>query len=191
MGFEPSKGEPDIWMRQNGDAYEYIGVYVDDLAIIAKDPREIVDVLEWKYKFKLKGTGPISFHLGMGFFHDEEGVLCLSPKHYIKWMISTYVTLFGVKTSVSEMLPSDAPKPLGKCVTLTHYYDANLFHDIVTGHSVTGILHLINKTPLDWYSKKQVTVETATYGSEFVAAHTCVDQIVDLHTTLRYLGVPL
>jgi hypothetical protein len=39
----------------------------------------------------------------------------------------------SVYGNVSEMLPSDAPKPLGKYVTLTHYYDANLFHDIVTG----------------------------------------------------------
>jgi Reverse transcriptase (RNA-dependent DNA polymerase) len=28
MGFEPSKGEPDIWMRQNGDVYEYILVSI-------------------------------------------------------------------------------------------------------------------------------------------------------------------
>jgi Reverse transcriptase (RNA-dependent DNA polymerase) len=48
MGFEPSKGEPDIWMQRNGDIYEYIGVNVDDLAIVAKDPWEIVDVLKWK-----------------------------------------------------------------------------------------------------------------------------------------------
>jgi hypothetical protein len=93
--------------------------------------------------------------------------------------------------NVSEMLPSNAPKPFGKYVMLTHYYDANLLHDIVTGHSVTGILHLINKTPLDWYSKKQATIEMATYGSESVAACMCVDQIVDLRTTLRYLSVPL
>jgi hypothetical protein len=107
------------------------------------------------------------------------------PDQEFDWERSVY-------GNVSEMLPSDAPKPLGKYVTLTHYYDANLFHDaIVTGCSVTGILHLINKTPLDWYSKKQATVETATYGSEFVAARTCVDQIVDLCTTLHYLGVPL
>ena len=26
MGFSPSKAEPNIWMRPNGDAYEYIGV---------------------------------------------------------------------------------------------------------------------------------------------------------------------
>jgi hypothetical protein len=79
-------------------------------------------------------------------------------------------------------------------VALTHCYDANLLHDIVTGHhSVTGILHLLSKTPLDWYSKKQATVKTVTYGSEFVASCICVDQIIDLRTTLvlHYLGVPI
>jgi hypothetical protein len=53
-------------------------------------------------------------------------------------------------------------------------------HDIASGRSVTGILHLVNKTPIEWYSKKQATVETATYGSEFVAARVCVEQIIDL-----------
>jgi hypothetical protein len=69
--------------------------------------------------------------------------------------------------------------------------DANLFHDALTGRSVTGILHLVNATPVEWYSKKQATVETATYGSEFVAARTCVEQIIDLRNTLCYLGVPI
>jgi hypothetical protein len=64
-------------------------------------------------------------------------------------------------------------------------------HDITSGESVTGILHLANKTSIDWYSKKQATVETATYSSEFVAARICVEQIIDLRTTLRYLGVPI
>ena len=62
---------------------------------------------------------------------------------------------------------------------------------IIPGRSVTGILHFQNKFPIDWYSKKQATVETATYGSEYISARTCVDQIVDLRTTLRYLGVPV
>ena len=96
---------------------------------------------------------------------------------------------FSIYGEVTELLPNDAPKPLGNPVTLTHYVDANLFHNALTGRSVTGILHMMNATPIEWYTKKQATVETATYGSEFAAAHTCVDQIVDLHTTLRYLGV--
>ena len=32
---------------------------------------------------------------------------------------------------------------------------------------------------------------SATFGSEFVAARIAVDQIIDLRTTLRYLGVPV
>jgi hypothetical protein len=90
-----------------------------------------------------------------------------------------------------EIIPTDAPEPLGNYVTTTHYVDANLMHDLVTGRSVTGILHLLNKTPIEWFSKKQATVETATYGSEFVATRTCVEQIIDLRNTLRYLGVPI
>ena len=49
----------------------------------------------------------------------------------------------------------------------------------------------VNKTPVDWYSKKQATVETVTYGSEFVAAKTATEQIMDIRQTLRYLGAPI
>ena len=34
-------------------------------------------------------------------------------------------------------------------------------------------------------------VETATYGSEFVAAITATEQIMDIMQTLRYLGAPI
>jgi hypothetical protein len=66
-----------------------------------------------------------------------------------------------------------------------------LYHDLVTGRSVTGILHLLNGTPIDWFSKRQATVETATYGSEFVAARIATDHVIDIRTSLRYLGVPV
>ena len=69
--------------------------------------------------------------------------------------------------------------------------DANLHHDLATGKAVTAALHFLNQTPIDAYTKRQSTVETATYGSEFVAARTAVDQIIDIRTTLRYLGVAI
>ena len=62
-------------------------------------------------------------------------------------------------------------------------------HCLLTGRSVTGVLHFLNKTCVDWFTKKQSTAETATYGSEFSGARTCVDQVLDMRTTLRYLGV--
>jgi hypothetical protein len=49
-------------MRRKGNAYEYVALYVDDLAIAMKDPKEFTDTLENKNKLKLKGTGPITFH---------------------------------------------------------------------------------------------------------------------------------
>ena len=67
--------------------------------------------------------------------------------------------------------------------------DANLNHCLATGRSVTGCLHFLNHAPIDSYSKRQVTVETTTYGSEFVASKTATEQIFDLRHTLRYLGV--
>ena len=52
-------------------------------------------------------------------------------------------------------------------------------------------MHFMNQTLIDWYSRKQATVETPTYGSEFVAARTDTDQIMDLRLTLRYLDGPI
>ena len=34
-------------------------------------------------------------------------------------------------------------------------------------------------------------METATYGSEFVAAKTAAEQVMELRNTVRYLGVPI
>ena len=82
-------------------------------------------------------------------------------------------------------------EPLGEAVTTTTTMDANLNHCLATGKSLTGCLHFVNKTPVDWYFKKQATVETATYGSEFVAARTATEQIMYIRQTLRYLGAPI
>ena len=73
----------------------------------------------------------------------------------------------------------------------TTFLDANLLLHIVTGKSVTAVLQFVNTAPTDWFSKRQATVETATYGSEFVAAKTTTEQIMDLRNTLRYPGVPI
>ena len=66
-------------------------------------------------------------------------------------------------------------------------------HDVLSGRSVTGCFHMANLTPMMWFSKKQATseTETATYGSEFLAARTCIEQIIDLRNSFRYLGVPI
>ena len=90
MGFKISKADPDVWMRKNQDIWEYIAVYVDDLAIAAKDPKSVCDMLTQQYKYKLKGVGPLEIHSGCYFFRDQEGVFCFGPKKYIKKSIEAY-----------------------------------------------------------------------------------------------------
>ena len=114
---------------------------------------------------------------------------CVDEPNYSDLLEQVFDWTYSVYGNVHEPVPKDAPTPLGPYVTFTHYFDANLMHDCLTGQSVTACLHLANKTPIDWYSKKQATVETATYGSEFVAACTCVEQAMDLRTTFRYMGI--
>jgi hypothetical protein len=92
---------------------------------------------------------------------------------------------------VKEELPVNAPKPLGKPVVMTTYVDANLYHDMMTGRSVSAVLNSFNQTPIEWFSKKQATVETATYGSEFVTAKLAIQQIIGLRIYLQYLGVAI
>jgi hypothetical protein len=98
--------EPDIWLRQNGNIYEYVAVYVDDFAFAMKNPSELVELLVDKHKFKLKGTGSIAFHLGCDFFRDQDDVLCMAPKKYIDKMIDGYERMFGEKPKMNVYFPS-------------------------------------------------------------------------------------
>jgi len=90
-----------------------------------------------------------------------------------------------------EEFPHNMPEPLGKLVRITEFVDANLYFDLLTGRACTGLLIFLNQTPIDWYCKKQSTVATATFGSEFVATKTAVEKAYDLRYTLRMMGIPV
>jgi hypothetical protein len=91
----------------------------------------------------------------------------------------------------AEEIPPDMPTPKGLPIHTMCYVDADHAHDLVTRRSVTGILILANNMPMKWYSKRQKTVETSSYGSELVAARLAVEHIIEIRYKLRMLGVPL
>ena len=107
MGFVPTKAERDIWLRDMGDHYEYIAVYVDDLLIVSKDPSAIIKSLAEVHEFKLKGTGAVSFHLGCDWYRDDDGNLCYAPHKYIEKVMDNYLRMFGTR-------PKKAHSPLTK-----------------------------------------------------------------------------
>jgi hypothetical protein len=44
-GFFPCHADPCVWMRDAGDTWEHICIYVDNLATCLKDPEALFDVL--------------------------------------------------------------------------------------------------------------------------------------------------
>ena len=265
LKFKPSKADPDVWMRPEpgGTCYEYRAVYVDDLAIAAKDPQAFCNELKKKYNLKLKGVGPLEYHLGCTYKKDPDGTLAADPRRYVNKILESYERMFkekprksrppleggdhpelhtpelcdehqtnqfqtlvgqlqwlispghfdiavhvmslsrfraqprkghldrakrivgyllflpdgairfrtgepdfsslndqeydwtrSVYSGACEQIPHDIPKPLGEHGQTTHYVDANLHHDHATGKAVTAVLHFLNQTPIDAYSKR-------------------------------------
>ena len=265
LKFKPSKADPDVWMRPEpgGTCYEYIAVYVDDLAIAAKDPQAFCNELKKRYNLKLKGVGHLEYHLGCTYKKDPDGTLAADPRGYVNKILESYERMFkekprkfrppleggdhpephtpelcdehqthqfqtligqlqwlispghfyiavhvmslsrfrtqprkrnpdrakrivgyllflpdgtirfrteepdllslkdqvydwtrSVYSRACEQIPHDIPKPLGKHGQTTHYVDANLHNDLATGKVVTAVLHFLNQTPIDAYSKR-------------------------------------
>ena len=95
MGLFPHKLEPDMCMQQIRDICKYIYVYVDDLEIGIRDLKILMDALENRYKFKIKGMGPIEFKSGCNLFHHSNCVLWFLLHKYTGKMVQTYVNIFG------------------------------------------------------------------------------------------------
>ena len=265
LKFKSSKADPDVWMRPEpgGTCYEYIAVYVDDLAIAAKDPQAFCNELKKGYNLKPKGVGSLEYHLGCTYKKDPDGTLAADPRSYVNKILESYERMFkekprksrppleggdhpefhtpelcdehqtnqfqtlvgqlqwlislghfdiavhvmslsrfraqprkghldrakrivgyllflpdgairfrtgepdfsslndqeydwtrSVYSGACEQIPHDIPKPLGEHGQTTHYVDANLHHDHATGKAVTAVLHFLNQTPIDAYSKR-------------------------------------
>ena len=257
--------DPDVWMRPEpgGTCYEYIAVYVDDLAIAAQDPQAFCNELKKRYNLKLKGVGHLEYHLGCTYKKDPDRTLAADPRRYVNKILESYERMFkekprkfrppleggdhpephtpelcdehqtnqfqtligqlqwlispghfdvavhvmslsrfrtqprkgnpdrakrivgyllflpdgtirfrteepdllslkdqvydwtrSVYSGACEQIPHDIPKPLGKHGQTTHYVDANLHNDLATGKVVTAVLHFLNQTPIDAYSKR-------------------------------------
>jgi hypothetical protein len=90
-----------------------------------------------------------------------------------------------------DELPPKMPEPLGHPVNIYTFVDANHAGNVVTRRSHTGILLFIQNSPILWLSRRQNTLETSTFGSEFVALRTARDLIMSMRYKLRMFGVPL
>jgi hypothetical protein len=89
-----------------------------------------------------------------------------------------------------EELPRNMPEPRGFGFVMRAKVDADHASDTVTRRSRTGFIVYLNCAPIYWMSKKQTSVESSTFGSEFVAMKQSCEYIRGLRYKLRMMGIP-
>jgi hypothetical protein len=71
------------------------------------------------------------------------------------------------------------------------FVDSDHVGDKVSRRSRTGFVILINRSIVDWLSKKQSTVETSVFGAEFCALKHGIENLRGIRYKLRMMGVPI
>ena len=84
-------------------------------------------------------------------------------------MVDLELNWSEIYADVVEYIIPDLSDPKGKPGRTTTFVEADHEHDLEIRRSVTGVRMFFNKTPIQWYSRLQNTVQTSTYRSDLVA----------------------
>lgn len=132
------------------------------------------------------------FHIFAYLKHHENSNIVFDP-NCVAWESEPFVQQEWAEfyNDVKEQLPPNTPSSRGHAVQLYTFVDADHAGNRVTRRSHTRILIYLNCAPVIWYSKAQSTVESSTFGSEFLALHVCVEMLEALCYKLRMFGIPI
>ena len=101
------------------------------------------------------------------------------------WTCSEFGHISG-----EEELPPNMPTPRGMGFTMRVKVDADHAGDTVTRRSRTGFMIFLNSSLIYFTSKKQLSVESSSFGSEFIAMKQCCEYVRGLRYKLRMMGIP-
>ena len=82
-------------------------------------------------------------------------------------------------------------EPLGRTVIIHVYVDTNHAGKLGKRRPHSGILVYVNSSLINFYIKRQNTVESSSFGSEFLALIISTDMVESLRYKLRTFGVNL
>ena len=88
------------------------------------------------------------------------------------WSTSEFRNIQG-----KEELPPNQPEERGSGFVIRGKVDANHASDTVTGRSRTGFLVYVNSSLVYWFSKKQTSVESSTFGRKLCPVRVCCEYL--------------
>ena len=95
-------------------------------------------------------------------------------------------TVYG---ECQDIIPDNAPKPRGIGFIMRAFVDSDHAGDNVTRRSRTGFMVFLNSAPIYWFSKKQLGIETSSFGAEFIAMKQCCEYLRGLRFKHRMMGI--
>jgi hypothetical protein len=114
--------------------------------------------------------------------HDEETEI--KTQSYLKLIRAYY-------PDAQSEIDKEWPPPMGKPIHASIYLDSDHAGNRKDRRSITGLILFLNKMPYRWFSKRQTCVEASTFGAEFSAVRTGVEEAIAITHTCRSMGIPL
>ena len=74
LGFEPSRADPDLWIKKTNYGYDYIATYVNDVIVASRKPQDYIARIEQEYALRNIETDP-SYYLGSRLKRQPDGKL--------------------------------------------------------------------------------------------------------------------
>ncbi|KAG7370061.1 reverse transcriptase RNA-dependent DNA polymerase [Nitzschia inconspicua] len=201
LGFEETRADPNVWIRPDTKDdgtkyYEMLFVYVNDVLALSKWPRDIIDSINEVYKVKQGSDKKPDRYLGGDVMEVEvEGgrrIWATSPRTYVKNSIRVVEDLLK-EDGQGYVLKRNckSPLPLGYKPELD--ISPELGPQLLSRfQQLIGILRwAIELGRIDINHERQNTVESASFGSEFVALRIAKELIVALRYKLRMFDIPI
>ena len=122
--------------------------------------------------------------------HNVEMVFDPSEPEIEKYNFEKQDWSYSVYANAKEALPPNAPKSRGMGFKIRTYVDSDHAGSEKTRRSRTGFIVFLNNAPIYWSSKKQGSIMTSSFASEFIAMKECCEYLRGLRYKLRMMGIP-
>ncbi|GJZ43834.1 ribonuclease H-like domain-containing protein [Tanacetum coccineum] len=160
--FKQSKFDYSLYVKQSGESFVPLLVYVDDIVIISNNQKEIDGFKKFlSSKFLIKDLGKLKYFHGIEVLENDKGL----------WSPGLWIQFDRVSDLKLRVFPDS---DWAKCP--------------MTRKSVTGYCVFLGKSLVSWKSKKQATLSKSSTEAEYrsIASATC--EIIWLGNLLHSLG---